>query len=187
MNTTRHLGAALMAVSLTVGLSVGAAQAQEQAPLATVDASGDSTAKQWLRDIWRVFRVYSPTQHKDNDDGRQRPVVAGLRGNPAEGTALQPYWQGGLETQRAHLSELDGFRKAQRLAEEGHTQAAVDAFDAFLLQHPNSALIPGVRIALGALYAELGDTRRAAALLAELAAHSDGLGEQAGGLRERLM
>ncbi|GEM_PF-6258930 len=191
MNTTVHLGAALLVAGLTLGLPGGTAQAEEPAPVATVSASGDGTAKQWLRDIWRVFRIYSPAQHDaagdDDGEGRQRVVVAGLRGNPAAGNTLQPYWQGGLETQHAHLSELDDFQRARKLAEDNRTRAAAKAFDAFLLQHPGSALAPGARVALVALHAELGNTRRAADLLEELAAYRDDLGVLAGGLRERLM
>jgi TolA-binding protein len=110
-----------------------------------------------LASLWGKLRAVSPGFNatagaKRND--RAAVQVAGVRGDEATQTSLQPYWKDDDESDPAFRAELTEYRAAQQLADDGKFAPASTAFDSFVQKHPGSRLRANAQF--GAALAALG-------------------------------
>jgi TolA-binding protein len=90
-------------------------------------------------------------------------VTAGLRGSEATESELKPYWRG----DRENAAERRVLDEAQGLADAGRFAESAGAFDAFLKDHPRSALRANAVFGGALARAALGEREPAVAAFEE--------------------
>jgi TolA-binding protein len=80
--------------------------------------------------------------------------VAGVRGAKEDSTKNKLYWKGKKGDEAVTEEELKEFKEGLALAEAGKTPEAIQEFEEFLKQHPDSALVPDTKKSLDLLKAE---------------------------------
>jgi TolA-binding protein len=120
-----------------------------------------------LASLWARLRSLSPgssTAAGDRQGERAAAQVAGVRGDEATQTSLQPYWKDDDEADPAFKAELDEYRAAQQLADGAHYAQAATAFESFLNKYPRSRLRANAQLGAGlaAMGAGQSDKGRAA-------------------------
>lgn len=156
----------LVAISLgaVAGASLGVAAetpaggaAARPAGAPTVQKVEAGAVQSGLASLWGKLRAVSPGFNSAAGAGRNDRAtaqVAGVRGDEATQTSLQPYWKDDDESDPVFKAELTEYRAAQQLADGGKYAPASTAFDSFVQKHPGSRLRANAQF--GAALAALG-------------------------------
>ncbi len=113
-----------------------------------------SVFKGLFLNVWSKLRSFNP--HSRQEARIQRVYTAGIRGAESTETLIQPYWKDDLSQDEEFQAQLQSFSQAQQLMDNGQLEQSVQAFNAFLDQHGNSALAANARFGRGLCQAGLG-------------------------------
>ncbi len=109
----------------------------------------ESGISSWFRELQKKIDVIAP--RKSLSVGTS---VAGVRGAKDESNKNKLYWKGKKGEEPVTEEELKEFREGLTSAEAGKKTEAIQEFEEFLKQHPDSALVPDAKKSLDLLKAE---------------------------------
>ena len=127
---------------IMVGLCATTAWAQQQ------EKKIGPTISAWLKSIQQKIALIAPKKIIPMSTG-----VAGVRGSKEEGQT-RLYWKGKKEDETVSEEELAKFKTGVDLADKGDKDGSIKELDAFMRQHPDSALIPDAKKTLDMLKTE---------------------------------
>jgi TolA-binding protein len=113
-------------------------------PLAAL--AGERSFKDWLKDLDARIR------QTERRRAGQLTAAASVRG-AQEGAAAKLYWKGRKTTRPLSEPELDAFKKAVALAQDGKSTEAKAALESFLKDFPDTPLEKDARETLAYLTA----------------------------------
>jgi TolA-binding protein len=114
--------------------------------------AGEWTLKDWLKDLdARIHRT---------EDKRKSGLVAAasVRGAKQDDEARKLYWKGRKQSQPVTGEELDAFKAAVALAQQGKAAEAQAGLEAFAKKYPSSALSEDAKQTLALLKAPAAGT-----------------------------
>ena len=115
---------------ILAGLCCSPALAQEQ--------KGPSLAD-WLKVVQKKIDKIAPKKIQPLSTG-----VTGIRGTK-EDASVKLYWKGKMNDEPVTDTELSAFKKGVDLAVKGERTEAVKELQEFMMQYPDSALIPDAK------------------------------------------
>ena len=104
-----------------------------------------STFSLWLKGLQRKIAKIIP-----RETSPMTTTVAGVRGAKEDGKR-KLYWKGKAGDDPVTEEELGAFRGCIELADKGDSKAAAQQLEAFMKNHPDSALIPDAKKTLSLL------------------------------------
>jgi tetratricopeptide (TPR) repeat protein len=132
----------LLYLTLILGLCCAIAAAQEQ------EKQANSGFSAWLKSLQAKIAQLVPKKTVPMTTG-----VAGVRGAKEDAT-VNLYWKGKKDDEAVTEEELLKFKAGVDLADQGNREGAIKAFDEFMKQYPDSALIPDAKKTLDLVKAE---------------------------------
>jgi len=120
----------LFSLIIITGLCCSPAIAQEQKGLSLAD---------WLKVIQKKIDKIVPKKIQPLSTG-----VTGIRGT-REDASVKLYWKGKMNDEPVTDAELSEFKKGIDLAAKGEPTEAVKELQEFMMQYPDSALIPDAK------------------------------------------
>jgi TolA-binding protein len=172
MDMPRHAATVLV---LSGWLAVGTA-GEAQTGAATKPGAGapavqkveTGAVQSGLASLWSKLRSVSPGFNSaggGRQSDRAAAQVAGVRGDEATKTSLQPYWKEDDEADPAFKVEMGEYLAAQRLADGAKYADAATAFDAFLQKFPKSRLRSNAQLGAALAAMDAGQTGKGRAAL----------------------
>ena len=120
-----------------------------------INESEHSVFKGLFKSVWARLKTLNPSS---KDSARSQQVyTAGIRGEEATDTLLQPYWKDDLTQDENFQAELQKFGLAQGQMDQGELEAAVKSFDDFLSEFGQSDLRPNALFGKGLCQAAIGN------------------------------
>ena len=116
----------------------------QQAPIKQTETH--SVFKGLFLQVWSKLKALNP--HQRQSARSSSTYTAGIRGEEATETLIQPYWKDDM---------------AQQLLDKGDLQASSQAFGDFIQQYADSDLLPNALFAKSLSHAGLGDNKQALA------------------------
>jgi TolA-binding protein len=109
----------------------------------------ESGLSSWFKELQKKIDVIAPRKSLPVSTG-----VAGVRGAKDDSGRGKLYWKGKKGEEPVTEEELKEFREGLTSAEAGKKTEAIQEFEEFLKQHPDSALVPDAKKSLDLLKAE---------------------------------
>lgn len=134
-------------MALVLGLSLAAAAGAQE--------KKESGFSEWLKAIQRKIDQIVPKKTVPMSTG-----VAGVRG-AKEDAQVKLYWKGKQGDEAVTEDELKEFKEGIEFAERGDKAGAVNEFEDFLRQFPDSPLVPDAKKALDLVKAETQEAKPA--------------------------
>ncbi|MDJ0834686.1 MAG: tetratricopeptide repeat protein [Gammaproteobacteria bacterium] len=110
--------------------------------------------------VWSKLKAISPQQRQSARSAST--YTAGIRGEEATETLIQPYWKDDLSQDQAFQQQLESYSNAQQMLDKGDLQASSKAFADFIQQYAGSDLMPNALFGKSLSHAGLGDNEQAA-------------------------
>jgi TolA-binding protein len=132
----------LFALSMIAGLFCTVALAQEH------EKKPGPTISEWLKGLQQKIAQIVPKK-----SAPQSAIVAGVRG-AKENASAKLYWKGKKGEEPLTEEEVSEFKKGIDLAAKGKRSEAVNVLQEFMMQYPDSALIPDAKKTLDLFKAE---------------------------------
>jgi len=124
-------------------LCAGAAPAQQ------AQEKKESGFSSWFKDLQKKIDVVAPRKSLTVSTG-----VAGVRGAKEDNCSGKLYWKGKKGEEPVSEAELAEFKEGLAYVEAGKKTDAIQEFEEFLKQYPDSALVPDAKKSLDMLKAE---------------------------------
>jgi TolA-binding protein len=109
----------------------------------------ESGLSSWFKELQKKIDLVSPKKNLPLSTG-----VAGVRGAKEDSNKSKLYWKGKRGDEPVTEEELKAFKEGLTIAEAGKKTEAIQEFEEFLKQHPDSALVPDAKKSLDLLKAE---------------------------------
>ncbi len=116
---------------------------------ASAQEKKESGMSSWFKELQKKIDIIAPRKSLSVSTG-----VAGVRGAKDDSNKNKLYWKGKKGEEPVTEEELKDFKEGLTFAEAGKKPEAIQAFEEFLKQHPDSALVPDARKSLDLLKAE---------------------------------
>ncbi len=111
--------------------------------------------------VWSKLKALNP--HQRQSARSTATYTAGIRGEEATETLIQPYWKDDMSQDQAFQQQLQSYNNAQQMLDKGDLQASSKAFGDFIQQYSDSDLLPNALFAKSLSHAGLGDKQQAVA------------------------
>mgnify|MGYP006331968277 CR=1 FL=1 len=109
----------------------------------------ESGISSWFKDLQKKIDIIAPRKSLPVSTG-----VAGVRGAKDDNGRSKLYWKGKKGEEPVTEAELAEFKECLAYAEAGKQAEAIQEFEEFLKQHPDSALVPDAKKSLDMMKAE---------------------------------
>ena len=120
-----------------------------------INEAEHSVFKGLFKSVWARLKTFNPSA---KDSARSQQVyTAGIRGEEATDTLLQPYWKDDLTQDESFQAELRKYGLAQGQMDKGELEAAIKSFDDFLSEFGQSDLRPNALFGKGLSLAAIGN------------------------------
>lgn len=134
---------------------------QTHAQTVVVEEQTHSVFKGVFFKVWSKLKSLNP--HRRQDARSQVVYTAGIRGEEATETLIQPYWKGDLSEDDAFQEELNLFSSAQQFMDDGELENSLKAFSEFRQRFASSSLAANAEFGHSLSLAGLGRTEDAVA------------------------
>lgn len=109
----------------------------------------ESGISSWFKELQKKINIIAPRKSLPMSTG-----VAGVRGAKGDSAKNKLYWKGKKGDEAVTEEELKKFKEGVALVEVDKKPEAIQEFEEFLKQHPDSALVPDAKKSLDLLKAE---------------------------------
>jgi TolA-binding protein len=116
---------------------------------ASTQEKKESGLSSWFKELQKKIDLVSPKKNLPMSTG-----VAGVRGAKDDSNKNKLYWKGKKGEEPVTEEELKEFKEGLVFAEVGKKPEAIQEFEEFLKQHPDSALVPDAKKSLDLLKAD---------------------------------
>lgn len=109
----------------------------------------ESGVSSWFKDLQKKIDIISPRKSLSVSTG-----VAGVRGAKEDNGRSKLYWKGKKGEEPVTEAELAEFKEGLAYVEAGKKAEAIQEFEEFLKQYPDSALVPDAKKSLDLIRTE---------------------------------
>lgn len=121
-----------------------------------ISESERSVFKGALYSVWNRLRALNPRTQTKEATGNEVVATAGIRGAKGTETLFTPYWKGDKSNDKQFEAEIESILNAQTMADNGKLNEAENAYAAFIIEYPQSELLPNAQFAKALTQAAAG-------------------------------